>query len=357
MEAGAARAQPACPHFGLCGGCAVQHVAHAEYLAWKRQGVVAALAQRGFADVAVDPVVAVPPGTRRRASFKARRAGEAVLLGFYERDSHAVVDIGKCPVLVPALENLLPRLRRELVRLLRSGETAELHITAVGTAIDVALKLKRARDAALLTGLAMFGSAIGAARLTWNGELVGQIEAPTLAVGRFQVPLPPEAFLQPTAEGEGILQSLVVEGVGDAKRIADLFAGAGTFALRLADKRDVHAADSEGGMIAALASAARAGRARVTTETRDLFRRPLLPGELERFDAVVIDPPRPGAKTQAEMLGRSAVPRIVYVSCNPASFARDARILVDGGYKFDRVRPIDQFVWSPHTELVACFGR
>jgi 23S rRNA (uracil1939-C5)-methyltransferase len=209
----------------------------------------------------------------------------------------------------------------------------------------------------LLVDLAQLASAMGAARLTWNGELIAQDAPPMLAVGRFHVPLPPEPFLQPTAEGEGILQSLVAEGVGEAKRVADLFAGVGTFALALADRREVHAVDSDRAMIEALASAARAGRARVTTETRDLFRRPLMPADLARFDAVVIDPPRPGAKAQAEALARSQVRRIAYVSCNPASFARDARILVDGGYRLGRVRPIDQFVWSPHTELAAIFER
>jgi 23S rRNA (uracil1939-C5)-methyltransferase len=357
IRPGAARAQPACAHFGACGGCALQHVEHETYLAWKRDGVVAALASRGFADVAVDPIVAVPPGTRRRASFKALRRGDTMLLGFYERDSHTIVDIGACPVLVRPLERLLPRLRLELACLLRNGESAELHITALGNAVDVALKLKRPRDAGLLMDLASLTAALNLTRLTWNGELVAQNEPPILSIGRFRVALPPEAFLQPTAEGEGILQSLVAEGIGTAKRVADLFAGVGTFALALAEGRDVHAVDSDAAMIEALGAAARQGRARVTTEARDLFRRPLLPVELKRFEAVVIDPPRPGAKAQAEALAQSSLPRVIYVSCNPASFARDARVLADGGYRLGRVQPIDQFVWSPHTELVGIFER
>jgi len=251
----------------------------------------------------------------------------------------------------------LPRLRAQLAALLHDGETVELHVTAIGDAIDLSLKLKRPRDADLLSALAEFASALKLARLTWNGELIALNEAPTLRVGRYTVTLPPEAFLQPTAEGEGILQSLVTEGVGAAKHVADLFAGCGTFALALAEAREVHAVESDAAMMAALAAAARAGRARVTTEERDLFRRPLLPGELARFDAVVLDPPRPGAQAQALVLAASRVPCIAYVSCNPASFARDARVLADGGYRLTRVQPVDQFVWSAHTELVAFFGR
>jgi 23S rRNA (uracil1939-C5)-methyltransferase len=230
-----------------------------------------------------------------------------------------------------------------------------LHLTAIGHAADLSLRLKRPRDAGLLTELAALATSLKLARLTWNGEPVAVSEAPTLAVGRFNVSLPPEAFLQPTAEGEAILQQLVADGVGGAKRLADLFAGCGTFALALADGREVHAVESDSGMVEALAAAARA--ARVTAEVRELFRRPLLPPELARFDAVVIDPPRPGAAAQATALAASRVPRIVYVSCSPASFARDARVLADGGYRMKNVQPIDQFVWSAHTELVGFFER
>jgi len=354
VQAGPGRVAPPCSHFGTCGGCALQHVKRESYLAWKRNLVETALRQRGFNDVAVDPVIAVPPGTRRRASLKAKHSGGGVQLGFYKRDSHSIVDVRECPIQVPQLQRLLAPLRAQLARLLNEGEAAELHLTALD-GVDLSLKLKRPRDADLLSALAKFASALKLARLTWNGELVVQKEAPTLHIGMFQVMLPPEAFLQPTVEGENILQMLVAEGVAEAKRVADLFAGCGTFALALGETREVHAVESDAAMIAALAAASRG--ARITTEVRDLFARPLLPAELERFDAVVIDPPRPGAKAQAEMLAVARVPCVVYVSCNPASFARDARILAGSGYTLARVQPIDQFVWSAHTELVGFFGR
>lgn len=355
VSPGPSRVVPPCPHFGVCGGCAVQHIARDAYLAWKQGLVAAALAQRGFDEVAVEPIVAVPPGTRRRAQFKARRTRDAVLLGFYERDSHTIVDVRECPLLVPALQALLPRLRGALAKLMRDGESAELHLTAIGSAIDLALKWKRPRDAAVLMDLAAFASALGVVRLAWNGEVQAQTETPVMRIGKFTVALPPEAFLQPTEQGERTLQSLVLAGIGNAKNVADLFSGIGTFALAIADGRGVHAVESDPAMNAALAVASRGTR--VTTEARDLFRRPLLPADLARFDAVVLDPPRPGASAQVKALAASKVPRLVYVSCNPASFARDARTLVDGGYRLLKVQPIDQFVWSAHTELIGIFER
>jgi 23S rRNA (uracil1939-C5)-methyltransferase len=195
------------------------------------------------------------------------------------------------------------------------------------------------------------------ARLSWDGETVTMAETPTMRNGRFQVALPPEAFLQPTKEGEAILQGLVREEAGNARRIADLFSGCGTFALALAEGRAIHAVDSAQAQTEALSAAAKAGRANLTAEMRDLFRRPLLASELAPFDAVVLDPPRPGATAQAQALAQSTVTNVLYVSCNPASFARDARILVDGGYRLTRVVPLDQFLWSPHVELFARFVR
>ena len=219
------------------------------------------------------------------------------------------------------------------------------------------LKLKRAREPSLLTDLSELAASLKLARLSWNGELVAMAEAPSLRVGRFTVALPPESFLQPTKEGEKILQALVTEAAAGSRHIADLFSGCGTFALALADGRAVYAADNTEPQIRALGAAARAGGAKVTTEVRDLFRRPLLPAELGRFDCVVLDPPRPGAQAQAATAAASKVPRLLYVSCNPASFARDARILRDGGYRLTRIVPLDQFIWSPHVELFAQFTR
>ena len=355
LTPGPTRATPPCQHFGLCGGCALQHVARDAYLAWKREQVVTTLAQRGFDNAPVSKIVSVPPATRRRANFKARRGTAGMELGFYAAGSRTLVDIHECHILVPALRDLIAPLRAALRPVLNPNESAELLATATDAGIDLSLKLKRARAPDFLMALSGLANALKLARLAWNGERVAQRAQPMLREGKFEVALPIEPFLQPSAEGERILQRLVIEAVGSAKHVADLFAGCGTFALLLAPEHRVHAVDSEATMIEALSASARG--ATVTTETRDLFRRPLLAHELERFDAVVLDPPRPGAKAQAEALAKSRVPRVVYISCNVASFARDARILCNGGYRLARVTPIDQFVWSPHVELAAVFER
>jgi 23S rRNA (uracil1939-C5)-methyltransferase len=354
---GPSRATPVCSHFGRCGGCALQMMAQGPYLAWKRDLVLNALKQRGFADVPVEEIRAVPPGTRRRAMFKARADSGRVALGFYEPESRRLVDILECPVLVPALAGLIEPLKMQLAQILKPAETAELHVTATKTGIDFSLKMKRARGPDLLMALSELASSLNLARLNWNGETVAMAATPAMSIGRFTVALPPESFLQPTKEGEAILQGLVREEVGSARRVADLFSGCGTFALALAEGRSVHAIDSAEAQIEALMGAAKVGRANLTAETRDLFRRPLLASELARFDAVALDPPRAGANAQAQALAQSAVPTVLYVSCNPASFARDARILVDGGYRLTRVVPLDQFLWSPHVELFARFTR
>jgi 23S rRNA (uracil1939-C5)-methyltransferase len=354
---GESRGEPACPHFGRCGGCALQMMAREPYLAWKRDSVITALKQRGIADAPVEDIRAVGPGTRRRAMFKARANEHAVSLGFYEPESRRLVDIAKCPVLVPELAQLIVPLKTQLAPILRTGETAELHATAADNGVDLSLKLKRARGPEFLMMLSELASSLKLARLSWNGELVAMAATPVLRIGRFTVALPPESFLQPTREGMRILQELVREEAGSVGRVADLFSGCGTFALALAENRVVHAVDSTQTQIDALSAAAKAGKANVTTETRDLFRRPLLVSELLRFDCVVLDPPRPGAQGQVQILAQSAVPEVLYVSCNPASFARDARILADGGYHLARIVPLDQFLWSPHVELFARFTR
>jgi len=357
IAAGPSRTAAPCVHFGRCGGCALQHVSRDAYLAFKRDLVVTALKQRGFGDVRVEPIHAVAPGTRRRASFKAERRGVAVALGFYEAGSRILVDIRECPILVPELERLIPALRKELGRVLRPNETAELLATATDSGLDLALSLKRKREPDLLMALSLLASNLKLARLTWNGEDVAIAQPPSLRIGRFIVNLPPGAFLQPTREGERLLQRLVSAAAEDAREVADLFCGCGTLALALAGAQAVHAVDNVGPHVEALTAAARRGQARMTTEIRDLFRRPLLPAELARFDSVVLDPPRPGAAAQVKALAQSRVTNVLYVSCNAASFARDARILADGGYRLMRVTPIDQFLWSPHVELFAEFLR
>jgi len=356
LSPGPSRATPACRHFGTCGGCALQMMRNEDYLAWKRGLIVAALNQRGVADPPVEEIVAIPPGTRRRAIFKARRLARGVAAGFYEADSHRLVDIHECPVLVRELADLLEPIKTGLAAILVDGEQAELHATASDTGVDLSLKLKRRRDPDLLMQLSRFAADLKLARLCWNGEPTVVNAVPQLCIGRFSVSLPPECFLQPSKQGERVLQQLAAGSVGPAQRIADLFCGCGSFTFAFAGA-SVTAFDSSAAGIEALRDAARSSGGKIRAETRDLFRQPLTAAELEAFDAVLLDPPRAGATAQARNLARSTVPSIMYVSCNPASFARDARILCDGGYRLSRVVPVDQFLWSPHVELFAQFSR
>ena len=350
------RVDATCRHFGRCGGCAVQHYALDDYHAWKRGLVSEAMAQRGFSEIPLAPILGVRPGTRRRAMMKAKKSS-TFSVGFFEPESHTLVDVTECPVLLPELVRLIAPLRAGLDTLMRAGDTAELHMTATDSGVDLSLRWKHPRDPMLLMDMAALARGLDLARLSWNGEPISIQRSPSLQVGRYTVNLPLEPFLQPTREGERMLQALVLEAIGSAEKIADLYCGCGTFALAMADGRKIHAVDDGLPMIEALESAGRAGGARVKIERRDLHRRPLSVFELARFDAVVVDPPRPGAAAQARELANSLVPRIVYVSCNAATFARDARILVDGGYRLEKVTPVDQFLWSPHVELVAVFGR
>ncbi|MBS0473274.1 MAG: class I SAM-dependent RNA methyltransferase [Proteobacteria bacterium] len=343
-----------CRHVGSCGGCTMQDMLEADYRAAKREVVVRALINAGVA-AEVGEIVAVPPETRRRAVFKIVRHGDAVEVGFHGLKSHAVVDMQECRVLVPALVALVPRLREAMSAILAPGEHAEAHVTLCDNGLDVAFRASRKYQPALTRLLA----SLGAVRVLWNGSLVLGAAQPIVRFGKAGVSLPSEAFLQPSVEGEEILRKQVRAAVGKAKAVADLFCGVGTFALTLAEKARVHGVERDVPALEALAAAARAtsGLKPVTIERRDLFKVPLAAVELAKFGAVVLDPPRAGAEAQARELARSKVPRIAYVSCDAQSFARDARILVDGGYRISTVVPVDQFLWSSHIELVAAFER
>ena len=303
------------------------------------------------------PVI-VPPQSRRRAVFKIKSLAEGLHIGFHAAKSHTVIDMHQCEVLTPGLFALVGKLRGSLERLMGVGEAAELHVTETETGFDAAFRWKRKLTPGLTTELSRALSGLGIARLTLNGEIVFETLVPRLTLGGVAVPLPPNPFLQSTAEGERALQDRVLKIVGKAKKIADLFSGVGTFALPLARKAQVHAVEQDAPALTALAAAARSsGLKPVTTEARDLFKLPLTAAELSAYDAVVLDPPRAGAESQAHQLARSRVPVIAYVSCDAASFARDAAILTGGGYRIGPVTPIDQFLWSSHIELVAEFVR
>ena len=353
------RIEPICKHFGTCGGCALQHWSLAEYYLWKRSLVVEALAQANVVAPVGDLIGAHGAG-RRRAVLHARRGTHDVLeVGFTAPRAHHIVAIDECPILAPGLGGAL-RAAWALAEMLKpAGKPLDIQATATDSGLDIDVRGSGALNAERLSELARIAEAQSLARLTRHGELVAQRTQPLLQVGRAYVPLPPGAFLQATAEGERTLARLVVEHVGKVKRVADLFAGIGTFALRLAETVRVSAADSDADMIKALERGAytASGLKPVEAQTRDLFRRPFIASELKAFDAVVFDPPRQGAETQARELAKSAVPAIVAVSCSAATFTRDAKILIDGGYKLAAVTPVDQFRYSHHVEIVAKFVR
>jgi 23S rRNA (uracil1939-C5)-methyltransferase len=354
-HASAERIAPICPHFGTCGGCALQHWTTARYRDWKRSLVTEALSQAGL-DAAVDDLIDAHGAGRRRAVLHARRGQRDVLtVGFSAPRAHQIVAIDRCPILAPALDGALAAAWAIAETIEAMRKPLDIQVTATQAGLDVDLRGSGPLTTAATTALARVASQHRLARLTRHGEIVVQLAAPIVTMGRARVALPPGAFLQATDAGEATLATLVLEHGGKAQRIADLFAGVGPFALRLAETARVTAVDSDKQAVAALKRAAETtpGLKPVTVEARDLFRRPLAAPELKPFDAVVFDPPRQGAEAQVRALAASTVPLVVAVSCNAATFARDARILADGGYRLTRVTPIDQFRYSPHVEIVA----
>lgn len=358
LEPSPGRAAPVCPHFGRCGGCLLQHWRPEPYLAFKRALVVEALAREGIEAEVASPVDAHGAG-RRRAIFHARQYGARTVVGFAERRSHAMVAIEACPVLAPGLADALPAARAVAQALAPLRKPLDIQVTETATGLDLDVRGSGPLPPAQFAEVAAIAERYRLARLTRHGELVLQRAAPVMVMGRARVELPPAAFLQATARGEEVLSAMVSAATEGARRVADLFAGVGTFALRLADAHKVTAYESHAGAMAALLKAGRAtpGLKEVVGEARDLFRRPLLPKELAAFDAVVMDPPRQGAEAQARELAQSSVARLVHVSCNAATFARDARLLAAGGFRLERVTPVDQFRYSPHVELVGLFRR
>jgi 23S rRNA (uracil1939-C5)-methyltransferase len=347
-----------CPHFGVCGGCAVQHWAWDRYRAWKRDLVVSALQPVGLA-VPVDDLIDAHGEGRRRAVFHARRGTHGILsVGFAAAHAHHIVPIDRCPILAPALDGALAAAWAIAQVLEPTNKPLDIAATATDGGLDIDVRGSGPLTAALGLALAPIAERHRLARLTRHGELVVRRAAPTIRIGRTSIELPPGAFLQATAQGEAALARHVVAHLSTAKAVADLFCGVGPFALRIAESARVLAVDGDESAVAALAKAARTpGLRPIDAKRRDLFRRPLVAPELRGLDAVVFDPPRQGAQAQAHELAKSAVQLIIAVSCNAATFARDAKILVDGGYRLIGVTPIDQFRYAPHVEIVARFER
>ena len=353
------RIVPICPHFGVCGGCALQHLATARYRDWKRALVVAALA-RAELDAPVDDLIDAHGDGRRRAVFHARVSTRDVIeVGFSALKAHHVVAIDRCPILAPGLGGAIEAAWAITEVLAATHKPLDIQVTATDAGLDVDVRGSGPLTAANMTALAQVADRRNLARVTRHGDIVAQRVLPTVGIGRAQLVLPPGAFLQATAAAEVNLARLVEAYCGDANTVADLFCGVGPFALRLAERARVTAADNDTDAIAALrrAAAGAKGLKPLAAQVRDLFRSPLVPAELKQFEAVVFDPPRQGAEAQARELAASIVPVVVAVSCNPTTFARDARILVDGGYRLVRVTPVDQFLYSAHVEVVARFKR
>ena len=357
------RVAPPCPHFGACGGCALQHFDHGAYLAWKVEQVRQTLARERIETQWVEPFAA-PPGSRRRLALHARRRGGHVVLGYKARRAWDVVEITACPIARPELVDALPTLAAVAAPLFEHPKSAPtLHVTATLTGLDIDVTGVEARsgglsaDARMRIGAAAAGG--GVARVTLAGETLFQARRPVVRFGQAVVALPPASFLQAVEAAEAAMAAFACSALDGAERVADLYCGAGAFTFRLAERASVLALDGSGPAIEALkgAIASAPGLKQITAAARDLVRRPLLAAEMKRLDGVVFDPPRAGALEQAREIAASKVGRAVGVSCNPATFARDARVLLEAGFRLTRVLPVDQFLWSPHMELIGLFER
>ena len=358
------RVTPPCPHFGVCGGCALQHWEHATYLAWKVERLRKTLGLQHIETEILAPFAA-PPASRRRLALHARpgKRGEA-RLGYKTRKSWDVIDIAVCPIADPRLEAALPALRRLAAPLLQHPKSAPtLHVTLTTEGLDVDITGVERKSGGLSADsrmqLGQIAAEAGFARVTMDGEVQYGARQPLIRVGPAVVALPAGAFLQAVPAAEAVMAAFAVEQVAGAERIADLYCGVGTFTFRLAQVAPVYAADGHAPAIRALTSAIATapGLKGVTAETRDLARRPVLAVEFKKIDTVLFDPPRAGALEQTAEIAASKVAKVIGVSCNPATFARDARALIDAGFSLDRVLPVDQFLWSPHVELVGVFTR
>ena len=345
---------PPCRHFPECGGCQLQHVDDEAYRGYLVSRVTGALAQHGLETELREPHLS-PPNSRRRASLRALKVGGSAVIGFNAAKSHRIVDMRENHILRPELVNLVAPLRELLSALLQPRRTGEIQLTLVDQGVDLSLTGVEPKGFEAMEALTAFCERNGLARLSIDQglgpETLYEPVPATITLSGFPVTFPVGGFLQATEDGEAALVACVWEAAGDASRIADLFAGLGTFALALPGK--VYAAEASRDAVLALKRAA----PNVAAEHRDLYRRPLDSGELTNFEAVVLDPPRAGAEEQVKALAASPVPRIAYVSCNPATFARDAKLLVDGGYRLEWVRPVGQFRWSTHVELAGAFSR
>lgn len=347
-----------CRHFKTCGGCAMQHASDAFVAEWKQEIVRKAVSAQGI-QAEFRPIATSPAQSRRRAKFSGQRTKKGVLLGFHAKGSDTIIGVPDCQLITPGLRAAFPAL--EALIMMAASRKSQVAFTVTETTVgpDIVVETEKELTPQLRVELAAFAQAHHVARLVWQDEVIVTMTPPAQDFGGVSVVPPAGAFLQATAHGEAVLRDAVIEVVGNAARVVDLFAGSGTFALPLSKNAEVHAVEGEADMIAALDRGWREGTGlkRVTSATRDLFRRPLEPDELSKFDAAVIDPPRAGAEAQIATLAESKIKRIAMVSCNPVTFARDAKVLIAAGYTLNWIQVVDQFRWSPHVEVVASFTR
>lgn len=355
------RITPPCVHTFDCGGCALQHMRLDAYQAWKQQCVLDRLERAGLHPATLHPMVAVNPKTRRRATFCARREKGRVIIGFNRHHSDQVIDLRECHVVIDDILVTLPALRQLMDALLDSVREADVSITRLDTGLDILITAPIELNLLMREALAEFANSHNVARITLRphdraeGEVVLQPQPAHLSVGGVTIEPAPGSFLQPSIDGERALIAAVQAGVGNAKNIADLFSGLGTFTFPLARHARVQAVDADGPGIRAMARAI--GNLPITHQARNLYKEPIRAIDLAKFDAIVFDPPRAGAKAQAPMIAASNVPRIVAVSCNPATFVTDCAPLLESGYKFTDLTVVDQFVWSSHVEIVGVFAK
>lgn len=356
------RETPPCAHFGTCGGCALQHWRRDAYTAWKVELITRALKQRGVAAPVFEPPLVGMPAERRRVDFVLRRQGRRVLAGFHERAAQRIVDVGSCVIARPALNALLEPLRAALVEVLPEGAAADAVANETDSGLDVLIRPHKRLELSIERRqlLAALAERADLARLSWGDRATAEPlvtrRTPLLAFDAMTLEPPPGAFLQASKRGEQTMRAAVTAWTGDAPRLADLFAGIGSLSLGRTGRLSLYEGDKVA--VAALDAATRKlGGNRVSAERRDLFRNPLTAKELDSFDSVLLDPPRAGALAQTAELARSKVARVVYASCDPGSFARDVRALQDGGYRLEKLKPIDQFLWSGHVELIALLIR
>ncbi len=359
------RQKPICRHYDQCGGCNLQHLQDGFVDDWKRQLIVAQLARQGLSDIIVNTTITSAARSRRRIDFVASRRKKSAMVGFHQKRSKQIFDIGDCPVIRPELLNLAKPLRNLCTRVLPRNSKADVIATLSDNGVDILITSEKSMelDLDLRQVLSDFAEHEDLARICWRStgkglvDVVSARKTPSLRMGDVDVALAPAGFLQATKDGETALANLVQTYLKDCHYIADLFAGCGSFTFPLAKHSKTHAVDSNPDLIQSLQSSANKAVAPVTSETRDLFQRPITREELKPFDGVLFDPPRAGAKIQVEEIAASSVKNVVGISCSPGTFARDARVLIDGGYSLIEVTPVDQFRWSSHVELIGLFKR